>query len=369
MRKRLAKFIQTKLKDLAKPGRAEPRQGKPARGRRGRSVRDYLAHFDPLCGRPSTPIETYLRMMFLKHRHHLGYEVLCREVADSISWSRFCRIPFGAPVPHPTTLMKITTRCGEEAVEALNDTLLAKAARARVVKLDRARADTTVVEANVSYPTDCGLLAKAIGSIARLIERIHAADGATRTKVRDRRRAARRRARSIAAHFKLRGDDAKAAVRSITAELATLAETADAEAQGVVANARRKLAREGVQASGKLASLVAELETTMARASPGGVPDPHPSERDDPRRRHPPGVAARPRRPPHRQGAPRPPRGARLQGAGSPQRRRHRLGQPGDRGQPPRRPPARPRCRPDQGAGRQGPESGRRRPGLRGGFR
>jgi transposase, IS5 family len=226
----------------------------------------YRAHFDPVCGRPSTPIETYLRMMFLKHRHHLGYEVLCREVADSISWSRFCRIPFGAPVPHPTTLMKITTRCGEEAVEALNDTLLAKAAGARVIKLDRARADTTVVEANVSYPTDCGLLARAVGRIARLVERIHAAGGATRTKVRDRRRAAGRRARSIAAHLKLRGDDAKAQVRSITKELAALAETAAAEAQGVVTNARRKLAREGLDPSCRLASLVAELETTMARA-------------------------------------------------------------------------------------------------------
>ena len=41
----------------------------------------YRAHFSPLWGRPSIPIETYLRMMFLKHRYRLGYETLCREVA------------------------------------------------------------------------------------------------------------------------------------------------------------------------------------------------------------------------------------------------------------------------------------------------
>jgi transposase, IS5 family len=63
-------------------------------------------------GRPSVPIETYLRLMFLKYRYRLGFEPLCREVADSISWQRFCRIPLGVAVPHPTTLMKITTRCG-----------------------------------------------------------------------------------------------------------------------------------------------------------------------------------------------------------------------------------------------------------------
>jgi transposase, IS5 family len=43
-------------------------------------------------------------MMFLKFRYRLGYELVCREVADSISWQRFCRIPLGGQVPHPTTL-------------------------------------------------------------------------------------------------------------------------------------------------------------------------------------------------------------------------------------------------------------------------
>jgi IS5 family transposase len=46
-------------------------------------VESYRAHFDPQHGRPSTSIETYLRMMFLKFRHKLSYEVLCREVAES----------------------------------------------------------------------------------------------------------------------------------------------------------------------------------------------------------------------------------------------------------------------------------------------
>jgi IS5 family transposase len=52
------------------------------------------SHFDPRIGRPSVPLDTYLRIMFLKFRYRLGYELLCREVADSISWQRFCRIPW-----------------------------------------------------------------------------------------------------------------------------------------------------------------------------------------------------------------------------------------------------------------------------------
>lgn len=41
-------------------------------------------------------METYLRLMFLKHRYRLGYESLCAEVSDSISWRRFCRIDIDA---------------------------------------------------------------------------------------------------------------------------------------------------------------------------------------------------------------------------------------------------------------------------------
>jgi IS5 family transposase len=79
------------------------------------------AHFDPRIGRPSVPLDTYLRMMFLKFRYRLGYELLCREVADSISWQRFCRIPLGGQVPHPTTLVKLTRRLGEQTVTDLNE--------------------------------------------------------------------------------------------------------------------------------------------------------------------------------------------------------------------------------------------------------
>ena len=91
-------------------------------------------------------------------------------------------------VPHPTTLMKLTTRCGSAAVEGLNEALLAKAAEAMVLRCSRVRVDTTVVGSNVSYPTDSALLAKAVNRIAATGRRIRAAGGAVRTKLRDRSR-------------------------------------------------------------------------------------------------------------------------------------------------------------------------------------
>src|SRR5262245_48905871 len=142
-------------------------------------------------GRPSIPLETYLRLMFLKFRYRLGFETLCREVADSIGWQRFCRIPLGGRVPHSTTLMKITTRCGQAAVDGLNEALLAKAVEAKVLKTTRVRADTTVVEANVAYPSDSSLLAKGVAKITAVATKLRAMGLATRTTLVDKTRTAR----------------------------------------------------------------------------------------------------------------------------------------------------------------------------------
>jgi transposase, IS5 family len=213
----------------------------------------FVPHFDPRIGRPSTPMETYLRLMFLKFRYRLGYESLCREVSDSITWRMFCRIPLDGSVPHPTTLMKLSTRCGSAAVDGLNEALLAKAAEAKLLRTHRVRADTTVVPANVSYPTDSGLLAKAVRRIAATGQRIRAAGGAVRTRVRDRSRAAGKRAHAIASKLRSRAalgrEEAKAAVLTSTGELAGLAQTAARDAERLLVNAQRAVGRAKAKAA------------------------------------------------------------------------------------------------------------------------
>jgi transposase, IS5 family len=229
----------------------------------------FAAYFDARIGRPSIPVETYLRLMFLKFRYRLGYELLCREVADSISWQRFCRISLGTRVPHPTTLMKITSRCGDDAVAALNEALLAKAAAGKSLRTNKVRADTTVVEADVGYPTDSGLLAKGIGAMCRTVARIKTLGVATRTRTRDRRRSAGRRARSIASKLRLRAqqqrDQAQAAVRRITGEPAGIAEAAMRDAAMVIRNARRALRTATGARKGQLHQAINHLDTVVGR--------------------------------------------------------------------------------------------------------
>src|SRR3954454_12949962 len=227
----------------------------------------FQAHFDLTFGRPSIPVETYLRLMFLKVRHRLGYESLCAEVADSISWRLFCRIGIDGRGPHPTTLMKITTRCGSEVIEQLNEALLAKAAEAKLLRVGKVRADTTVVSANVDYPTDAGLLAKAVVKMGRLVKRVKAAGGANPTRCPDHTRAAGRRARQIASKLRLRGaqakDEAQRVVRQATAALAPLAESSAADAGAVLRNARRALRSASGRRAGQLRRAVNDLAATV----------------------------------------------------------------------------------------------------------
>jgi IS5 family transposase len=232
----------------------------------------FAPYFHPVLGRPSTPAEWYLRLMFLKFRYRLGYESLCAEVSDSISWRRFCRIPLDATVPHPTTLMKLTTRCGEAAVAGLNEALLAKAAGARLLRTARVRADTTVIGANVAYPTDCGLLAKAVGKLVRAARRVQAAGGATGTVMTDRRRAAGRRARAMAATMRARArlgrDESSRAIGRVTGDLADLAEAAAGQAAAVLRNGRRAIRRAlSGRMRGRLRRALGDLAVTIERTA------------------------------------------------------------------------------------------------------
>jgi IS5 family transposase len=136
-----------------------------------RFIAPWRALFDRWLGRPSVPVDT---LLYLKHRCGLGYENLCREVGDSISWRRFCRIGLDRPVPHPTTLVKLVRRAGPEVIGQLNTAPVAKLAADRLLRARKLRVDTTAVEADIDYPTDADLLEHAVGKLGGLVRRLRA---------------------------------------------------------------------------------------------------------------------------------------------------------------------------------------------------
>jgi IS5 family transposase len=227
-----------------------------------RFIAPWRALFDRRLGRPSVPVDTLLRLLYLKHRYQLGYESLCREVADSIGWRRFCRLGLDQPVPHPTTLVKLVRRAGPEVIEQLNQALVAKLAADKLLRARKLRVDTTVVEADIDYPTDADLLEQAVRKLGGLVRRIKGRGAASRTRFRDRGRAAGRRMKQLARTLRRRTGVAMAEVDRLTGEVAGIARQSLREVQAVAGNARSGLGRR--PGDGRLGRLVGELEETIA---------------------------------------------------------------------------------------------------------
>jgi IS5 family transposase len=224
-------------------------------------IAPFRALFDRRLGRPSVPVDTLLRLLYLKHRYQLGYESLCRGVSDSIGWRRFCRIGLEVPVPHPTTLVKLVRRAGPEVVGQLNQALLAKLAHDKLLRARKLRVDTTVVEADIDYPTDADLLEQAVRKLGGLVRRVKARGVAGRTPFGDRGRAAGRRMRQLARTLRRRTGVAMAEVDRLTGEVARIARQTLRQAEVVGRNARRTRARR--PDDGRLGRLVGELQETI----------------------------------------------------------------------------------------------------------
>jgi transposase, IS5 family len=208
------------------------------------------------------PIDTRLRLLYLKHRYQLGYQSLCKEVSDSIGWRRFCRIGLDRPVPHPTTLVKLVRRAGPEVVEELNAALVAKLAQGKLLRGRKLRVDTTVVEADIDYPTDADLLEQAVRKLGGLVRRLKARGAASRTRFRDRGRAAGRRMKQLARTLRRRTGVAMGEVDRLTAQVARIARQSLREVQVVARTAR--WARRRRPGDGRLGRLVDELAETIA---------------------------------------------------------------------------------------------------------
>ena len=199
-------------------------------------------------GRPSLAIETYVRLMVLKHRCGWGYETLMREVSDSIHLRRFCRLGLTERVPDESTVRKLTRRLGPEVVHQLSRELIQKARREKRFRPRAARIDSTVVEADIRYPTDSGLAADGVKALAREGRKLAAKLGAKRTAVRDRSRAAGRRVRGITRTMRHRSGQAKEEVLKLTKQTGELLAKSVNEARALAQQARRRARGRGAQA-------------------------------------------------------------------------------------------------------------------------
>jgi len=139
-------------------------------------------------GRPTIAMETYVRLMVLKARYRWGYRTLVAEVSDSMHLRRFCRISLSERVPDESTVRKLTRRIGSEVVAELTRVLIVKATREKRFRPRAVRIDSTVIEADVRYPTDAGLASAGVKVLAREGRKLAKLIKEQKARVRDRSR-------------------------------------------------------------------------------------------------------------------------------------------------------------------------------------
>jgi transposase, IS5 family len=199
-------------------------------------------------GRPTISMQTYLRLMVVKHRTGWGYETLVREVSDSLHLRRFCLIALGERVPDESTVRKLTRRLGAAVVNEITRVTIEKAKREKRFRPRAVRIDSTVVEADVRYPTDSGLALDSARVLAREARKLLTTVGRDAGHVQDRSRAIGRRLRSMTRTLGRRTGERKGHVLELTSQAGKLTQRSIREAKRLTVVARRRARGRGAKA-------------------------------------------------------------------------------------------------------------------------
>jgi len=164
-----------------------------------------LAHSAPHAletGRHATPVEVTLRLAVLRRLNGWSYRQVEDEVNGSLKWRGFCHI-YDHGVPDHSTIQSREALIAAETLHALNDWGVARACAEGVTHGQKLRADSSVVETHIHYPTDSSLLADGVRVLGRTVARARAVvDGRVvrwnKTLFSNHSRKAKRLAREIA---------------------------------------------------------------------------------------------------------------------------------------------------------------------------
>lgn len=225
----------------------------------------FLARGQQRRGRPTIPLERFLRLMFLKFRYDLSYDLLVERVGDSFKWRRFCRIPLFDKMPHPTTLSKLVNRFGEDSIQEINRLLVQKMSEDKLVNTHKMRTDTTVTEAHIEYPTDADLLEDGVRVVTRAVKNIGKLSENLVEGFRDRTRQMKSCLIGIGHWLKRRTDDCKDKVNELTAKAACATEKMLEDAEVVAKRTRGFIGGCADDLKGKARKTYEELTQWMAR--------------------------------------------------------------------------------------------------------
>jgi len=124
-------------------------------------------------GKPTVALESFVRLLLLKHLYkNCDYREVESRANTDYAWKAFAKLSAVDIVPDFTTLAKWEEFFGEKTIRELHGKIISHCRQKKIIKGKIMRTDTTVVEANMHYPTDASILADAIKTITKTIKKI-----------------------------------------------------------------------------------------------------------------------------------------------------------------------------------------------------
>ena len=159
-------------------------------------------------GRRGFCAEVVVRLLVLKHARNWSYVVLEREVRANLIYRKFVRIGM-AKMADAKTMGKWGLAVGPEVIKQIHERVVSIAKDKGLSQGAKMRVDTTVVEANIHYPTDSSLLGDGVRVLTRVMKKITRIAGEAGCKLRDRSRSVKYRVMEIGRSARAKGSQGK----------------------------------------------------------------------------------------------------------------------------------------------------------------
>lgn len=151
----------------------------------------------PRTGRDGITAAQVLRSFILSRIKDWDLRELRERVADGYSLRVFTHF-YSGTVPNHRTFNRNFNRLQPATIRSLNDAIIDAAVEMRLAAVSKIRTDTTVVETNIRFPTDSGLLWDVVRVHTRLVKQLrHELGTMLRCDFSNRTRRARRRMQEI----------------------------------------------------------------------------------------------------------------------------------------------------------------------------
>ena len=123
-------------------------------------------------GRSRLAVEVTLRCAYWKGRYGISYRDLEHDLRVNLEAQWFCRVRAETGIPSFSCLHQNISQLDEETWKQITKWIVAKARQKHHTKGLKSRKDSTVVEANVRYPTDGGILLDGIRVVVREVKKV-----------------------------------------------------------------------------------------------------------------------------------------------------------------------------------------------------